>query len=78
MGDNPGNTEGKEKQFFMGKSGENLNNFLKDFLECENEEDYLFLNKMFFHTPKTDDLKEKFNSKENKRLFSEHQKKMLS
>lgn len=74
VGDNPGNTEFREKRYFIGPSGQELrrhfrtNGFTSDF---DNE--CIIFNKTFIHTTKTNELESIVNII-GKTLFDEIQK----
>jgi hypothetical protein len=58
VGDNPGNTEYKEKRFFIGPSGQELRRHFKlNGLTADFDNECIIFNKTFIHTAKTVELK---------------------
>lgn len=57
VGDNPGNTEYKEKRFFIGPSGQELRrHFKSNGLTTDFDNECIIFNKTFIHTTKTIEL----------------------
>lgn len=69
VGDNPGKTEKKENEYFVGDSGERLKEFISNFLKVD-EDKCMFLEKSLLSTNKVNELR-KYQDDRSQKVIAE-------